>query len=231
MGNCALLELCAYTTDLSLHNLRQCHNTNFSPSTCSSFLPTESFRQLSTWPATVRTEATEKEECFHLAIDSFPFYREYKNLYSLLYAWQKERRAVIRTHRRVSIRELSHLRAAVSWRNYTRLRKKKGRGQRKELHQNLKGEKMEKKPYLVKGDQKAQGCLNLEVRPAKNYTGGERKNKNPLLHWPAIKPNWPAKWEHRSSPPPTYHKKCKSTWTIIPQYYPQSTSSPWLDFS
>lgn len=40
---------------------------------------------------------------------------------------------------------------------------------------------MEKKPYLVKGDQKAQGCLNLEVRPAKNYTGGERKNKNPLL--------------------------------------------------
>lgn len=32
-----------------------------------------------------------------------------------------------------------------------------------------------KKAYLVKGDQKAQGCLSLEVKPAKNYRGGERK--------------------------------------------------------
>lgn len=157
------------------HNHRQCHNITFSPSTCSSRLPTESFRQLSTWPATVRTEATE-EECFHLAIDSFPFYREYENLYSLLYAWQKEGRAVTGTHRNISIRELSHPRTAVSWGNYTRLRKKKGRGQRKELHQNLKWEQMgEKTPYLVKGDQEAQGRLSLELRPAKNYTGGERK--------------------------------------------------------
>lgn len=160
MGNCALLVLPAphqtHTHGALSHNHRQCHNTTFSPSTCSSFLPAKSFRQLSTWPATVRTEATEEEECFHLAIDSFPFYREYENLYSLLYTWQKKGRAATGTHRRVSIR-VSHPRAAESWRNYTRLRKKTGRGERKKLHQNLKGEQTWKSAIFGKRGSKDTG--------------------------------------------------------------------------
>jgi len=42
-----------------------------------------------------------------LAIDSSSFYRDYRIFYSLLYARQKEGRAVTGTHKRVSARELT----------------------------------------------------------------------------------------------------------------------------
>lgn len=150
--------------------------TQLSPSTCSSFFPTEIPRQLSTWPATVRTEATDEEECFHLAIDSFPFYREYKNLYSLLYAWQKKGRAVTGTHRRVSIREVSHPRAAVKLNKLHKTEKEKRERTEKGITSKLEGKTNRKKnPYLVKGDQKAQGCVSLQVRPEKIIQEREKK--------------------------------------------------------
>lgn len=93
----------------------------------------------------------------------------------------------------------------------------------KGISSKLQGRKKGKKtPCLLKGDQDTGVPQSWGVTSKKLYRRRERKNKNPLLqlHWPAIKPKWPAKWENRSSPSPTNHKKCKSTWTIIPQYYP-----------
>lgn len=66
----------------------------------------------------------------------------------------------------------------------------------------------------------------------KLYRRREKKNKTLLLplHWPAMKPSWSAKWENRSSLSPSNLEEYKS-YPIIPQYDPQSISTPWLDFS
>lgn len=151
----------------------------FSPGTLSSFLPTASSSSPPGLPRSGQ-KPQRRRNAFRSAIASFPFYREYKILYSLLCAWQKEVRAVIGTHRRASLGERSHPKAAVSWGNYRRLRRKKHRGQRRELHRNLKEEQKEKSHIWFcdliwqKAIKRHRGASILWVGPARNYPRGER---------------------------------------------------------